>query len=259
VANQRAIEAAGLSLILEARIPDVPYVVAQWRREHPGQDIPDGHVFTRPWPGGATDRRRDQVIYYQYWAGRARRTLRGIDGQVARAEKAVAGKAAVKRNRFIGLFGGIKTVSRVLEAKARNLADLKGYVTNLAACPDGSPVTAEFVTGTSHRLFQIGKSFSMSKHDLPARPICYHRRDSIEAHLTIVFAALAVSRWIEEASGWTIRKLVRTGTPLPDDRDPRRRTHPYRRRPPARRRQRRPRPHPPALKCALIWPSSGYR
>jgi hypothetical protein len=35
-------------------------------------------------------------------------------------------------------------------------------------------------------------------------------RDSIEAHLTIVFAALAVSRWIEQTTGWSIRKFVRT-------------------------------------------------
>ena len=52
-ANQKAIEAAGLSFILGMKIPDVPYQVAQWRREHPGEDIPDGHVFTQPWPHGA--------------------------------------------------------------------------------------------------------------------------------------------------------------------------------------------------------------
>jgi hypothetical protein len=35
-------------------------------------------------------------------------------------------------------------------------------------------------------------------------------RDSIEAHLTIVFAALAVSCWIEHQTGWSIRKFVKT-------------------------------------------------
>jgi hypothetical protein len=39
-ANQKAIEAAGLSFILGMRIPHVPYVVAQWRREHPGEELP---------------------------------------------------------------------------------------------------------------------------------------------------------------------------------------------------------------------------
>jgi hypothetical protein len=50
----------------------------------------------------------------------------------------------------------------------------------------------------------------MSKHDLQARPIYHRTRDSIEAHLTIVFAALAVSHWIEHQTGWSIKKFVRT-------------------------------------------------
>jgi hypothetical protein len=208
--NQQAIEAAGLSFILGARLPDVPYAVRKWRQDHPGEAIPDGHVFVQPWPAGLTDHRRDQVIYYQYRHDRARRTLRGIGGQVAKAEKAVAGQAPLKRNRFIQLSGGTRSVNRDLEAKARALAGLKGYVTNLTACPGGSPVTAQFVIGAYHRLFEIEKSFRMSKHDLQARPIYHHKRDSIEAHLTIVFAALAVSRFIEDATGWPIKKFVRT-------------------------------------------------
>jgi transposase len=49
-ANQHAIEDAGLSFILGTRIPEEPYVVRQWRRVHPGQDIPGGQTFTQPWP-----------------------------------------------------------------------------------------------------------------------------------------------------------------------------------------------------------------
>jgi hypothetical protein len=50
----------------------------------------------------------------------------------------------------------------------------------------------------------------VSKHALPARPIFHHTRESIEAHMTIVFAALAVSHWIEHRTGWSIKKFVRT-------------------------------------------------
>ena len=50
----------------------------------------------------------------------------------------------------------------------------------------------------------------MSKHDLQARPIYHHKRESIEAHLSIVFAALAVSHWIEHQTGWSIKKFVQT-------------------------------------------------
>lgn len=203
-ANMRAIEAEGLSFILGMRIGEIPYVIAQWRTDHPDQQIPDGHVFTQPWPATASDRRRDQVRYYRYSADRARRTLRGIDQQVAKAEAAVAGKTPVKRNRFIQLTGATKTVNRDLEAKARALAGIKGYVTNI---PDPAP---DLVIGAYHRLFQIEKSFRMAKSDLAARPIYHRTRDSIEAHLSIVFAALAVARWIEDTTGWSIRRFVKT-------------------------------------------------
>jgi Transposase DDE domain len=45
-ANKKAVEAEGLSFILRARTPHVPYLVEQWHGQHPGQQIPDGHVFT---------------------------------------------------------------------------------------------------------------------------------------------------------------------------------------------------------------------
>ena len=206
-ANQVAIEAAGLSFILGARIPDVPYQVQRWHRQHPDEPIPDGHIFTQPLPAGPADKargRRDRTMYYQYKHDRARRTLRGIDQQVAKAERAVAGDVPVKRNRFIRLSGGQRSVNRELEAKARQIAGLKAYLTNL---PHPTP---EFVLGAYHRLFQIEKSFRMSKHDLQARPIYHHKRESIDAHLSIVFAALAATRHVEAATGWSIKRFVRT-------------------------------------------------
>jgi len=206
-ANQKAIQAAGLSFILGTRIAYVPQVITQWRDKHPGQEIPDQQVFTQPWPATASEKARgipDRVIYYQYRHDRARRMLRGIDEQVTKAEKAVAGKVSVKRNRFIKLTGAAKSVNRDLEAKARALAGIKGYTTNL------TDQTPEFVIGAYHQLWRIEKSFRMSKHDLQARPIYHHKRESIEAHLSIVFAALAVSHWIERQTGWSINKFVKT-------------------------------------------------
>ena len=164
-------------------------------------------MFTQPWPATAAEKARgigDRVIHYRYRADRARRAVRGIDEQVAKAEKAVAGKAPVKRNRYIKLAGATKSVNRDLEAKTRALAGLKGYATNLTGA------SAEFVTEAYHRLWRIEKAFRMSKHDLQARSIYHHKRESIEAHLTIVFAALAVSHWIETRTGWSIKKFVRT-------------------------------------------------
>jgi transposase len=66
------------------------------------------------------------------------------------------------------------------------------------------------VIGAYHQLFQIEKSFRMAKSDLQARPVYHPKRHSIEAHLTIVLAAMAVSRWIENQTGWSIRRFVKT-------------------------------------------------
>lgn len=110
----------------------------------------------------------------------------------------------MKRNRFVTLSNTTKTVNRELEAKVRTLAGWKSYVTNL------SDATADFVIGSYRRLFNIEKSFRMSKHDLQARPIYHRKRDSSEAHLAIVFAALAISHWIENTTGWSIKKFVKT-------------------------------------------------
>jgi hypothetical protein len=128
-ANQTAIQAAGLSFILGARIPYLPDTVREWRDKHPGEQVPDGLVLTQPWPATSSEKARgipDRVVHYQYRHDRARRTLRGIDEQVAKAERAVEGKAPVKRNRYIQLSGATESVNRQLEAKTRALAGWKG-------------------------------------------------------------------------------------------------------------------------------------
>ena len=168
------------------------------------QDPADGQIWVQPMPASPTDGRRDHTIVYQYRADRARRTLRGIDEQVGKAQKAIDGKLPVKRNRFVQITGGTKELNQALVDKTRTLAGLKGYVTNL---PNPSP---DQVIGAYHQLWHVEKAFRMSKHDLQARPIYHRVRDSIEAHLTIVLAALAVSKWIETATGWSIRKFVKT-------------------------------------------------
>jgi hypothetical protein len=62
-----------------------------------GLYLGDGHI---------TQGRSGDEVFRQLVLARARRTLRGIDEQVAKAEKAVAGKTPVKRSRFIQLSGG---------------------------------------------------------------------------------------------------------------------------------------------------------
>ncbi|WP_226841986.1 hypothetical protein [Brevibacterium sp. FME37] len=43
----------------------------------------------------------------------------------------------------------------------------------------------------------------------------FHRtRDAIEAHLTVVFTALGVARFMQDASGQSLKKIITTLRPL---------------------------------------------
>jgi hypothetical protein len=54
----------------------------------------------------------------------------------------------------------------------------------------------------------------MAKSDFKARPIFHRKRDSIEAHLTIVLAALAMGRNIETQTGMSIKQFVKALRPV---------------------------------------------
>jgi len=54
----------------------------------------------------------------------------------------------------------------------------------------------------------------MSKSDLKARPIFHHKREAIEAHLTIVFAALAIGSVITTRTGISVRRFIRLLKPI---------------------------------------------
>lgn len=70
---------------------------------------------------------------------------------------------------------------------------------------DGTAIIAVY-----HDLRQVEASFQMTKSDLSARPVFHHEREAIESHLTVVFTALAISRYLKNRFGVSIRKLVRT-------------------------------------------------
>lgn len=48
----------------------------------------------------------------------------------------------------------------------------------------------------------------MTKSNLRARPIFHRVKDSIDAHLTVVFAALAIGRHLQELSGLPLKRLL---------------------------------------------------
>src|SRR5699024_5494339 len=96
------------------------------------------------------------------------------------------GDAPLKRTRFLKVTGADKQLDQARIDRARQLAGLKGYVTNLPT----KTMSGSAVIGAYHDLWEVEASFRLTKSDLAARPVFHRKHGAIDAHLTVVFAAL---------------------------------------------------------------------
>lgn len=224
--NLAAIDAAGLRFIVGSRVTKAPLDLAahfHWR----GTAFTDGQVIdTITTPARKPDperlRRRREPVWdpeaadgswravWQYSRKRAVRDGHTLTAQENRATDIVEGRRPAKKARFVKTTGQQASLDEVSLQRARDLVGLKGYVTNI---PATTMPAAEVIT-SYHDLWHVEQSFRMSKTDLAARPIFHRTRDAIEAHLTIVFTALAIARHLQTRTGWSIRKIIRALRPL---------------------------------------------
>ncbi len=194
--NLEALSQAGYNYVVGSRLSKIPYDIAEYQKNQP---LSDNQIVETS--------QNDHRIIYQYKAKRAALDTRNIEKQVIKAQRISSGQSAMKKNRFLTLQTGKKRLNQKLIDKAYALAGIKGYVTNLDIPPFK-------VISAYHQLFEVEASFRMAKSDLKARPIFHHKREAIEAHLTVVFASLAVSRRIEWLTGISIKRFVRNLRPI---------------------------------------------
>jgi hypothetical protein len=226
LANLRELDEAGLRFIVGSRVTKAPIDLASHFRWH-GDAFTDGQVIDTltPKTGHAIendpmlraeptwDRAEHPGSWRAVWAystKRAVRDSRTLTLQENRAKAVIAGEKAARTPRFVKNQGGDRVLDEASLARARRLVGLKGYVTNMPA----DVMSAAEVISSYHDLWQVEASFRMSKTDLRARPLFARKRDAIEAHLTIVFTALAVSRVIQDRTGLAIRNVIRQLRPL---------------------------------------------
>jgi len=194
--NLAALTEAGYTYIVGSRLYKIPYDIAEYQKTGV---LSDQQIVTVQQEG--------YRVIYQYRAKRAALDLRNIEKQVAKARKALGGQIPAQRTKFLTVKAKSKQLNQKLIDKAKALAGVKGYVTNLDI-PD------QKVIDYYHQLFQVEATFRMAKTDLKARPIYHRKREAIEAHLTIVLAALAVSRHIEYLTGISIKQFVKILRPI---------------------------------------------
>lgn len=195
--NLEALTKAGYTYIVGSRLHKIPYDIAEYQKT---QELINNQIITTQLKGG-------QRIIYQYREKRAVLDIHNIEKQIAKAEKIICGKITAQKAKFLSIKTKDKKLNQILINKAKALVGIKGYITNL-------DISDEQVIAAYHRLWHVEQAFRMSKSNLKARPIFHHKRDSIEAHLTIVLAALAIGRMIEYRTGITIKRFVNTLRPI---------------------------------------------
>jgi hypothetical protein len=225
-ANLDDLDEAGLGFIVGSRVTKAPVDLESHFRWN-GDAFSDGQVTGTLTPKKGKNRDNDPArraepawdredhpgswrAVWSFSAKRFARDNRTLTAQENRARDVISGAKSARTPRFVKNDGGTPALDEKALARARKLAGLKGYVTNLPV----SVVPPAEVISRYHDLWQVERSFRMSKTDLAARPMFVRKRDAIEAHLTIVFTALAVAREAQDRTGLAIRNVIRQLRPL---------------------------------------------
>lgn len=225
--NLAALDEANLRFIVGSRVTKAPMDLASHFRWH-GDAFIGGQVIDTITPRTGRHRSENNAALraepvwdrdehpgswravWAYSAKRAARDNKTLTAQENRARAVIAGEKAARTPRFVKTTGDARSLDEAALARARRLVGLKGYVTNIPA----QLMPAGEVIASYHELWHVEQSFRMSKTDLAARPMFVRTRDAIEAHLTIVFTALALSREVQRRSGLSIRNVIRQLRPL---------------------------------------------
>lgn len=224
--NLKALDELGLSFIVGSRTTKAPGDLEShfhWN----GDVFTDGQIIDTVTPRHGNTKVNDQALraepvwdprehpgawraIWSYSAKRARRDQKTLAAQEARARAIIDGEKKAKSARFVKVCGDDRRFDEAGLARAQSLVGLKGYVTNVPV--EVMPATE--IIAKYHDLWHVEKSFRMSKADLRARPMHNRVREAIEAHLTIVFTALAVAHCIQARTGLSISKVVKQLRPL---------------------------------------------
>ena len=182
-ANIEELEKQNLKFIVGARLGNLSKTMSQ-------------QIVSVPRTDGATRRfnlGNNRCLVVSYSLKRAAKDKSGREKQLKRANYALTNPSTIARSfKFLEKtkFGEF-SLNQNLLAKAEQLEGLKGYVTNAFYLTD------QEIIDKYSQLWQVERSFRISKSDLKARPIFHTAKEKIEAHLLIVFTALAIIRLAE--------------------------------------------------------------
>lgn len=191
--NIQRLEEAKIKFIVGARPGNLPQsLIDSLSNQLKAQD---GKIITTTYHG--------QRLVCQYLAKRAAKDKSDRLKQIEKAKDAVAAPSGVTRRfRFIKQTGKTYSLNTDLITKAEKLEGVKGYITNTRLDP-------QLIISRYHDLWQIEKTFRITKSDLEARPVFHHLDETIKAHMVIVFAGLAITKYIEIQTNISIKRVLK--------------------------------------------------
>ncbi|WP_366479443.1 hypothetical protein [Demequina sp.] len=171
--NVNALEDAGLAFVVGSRLTKAPYDLEEHFTAH-GNHFADGQILESTRLMGTGPAARQRKVVYQWSFTRNKRDDRNINLMIAKAEKIAAGTTPMRKARFLKASGAVKELDQATIDRARQLAGIKSYVTNLPQ----SVIPGSDVIGAYHDPWRVEQSFRMTKSDLKARSAFHHRRDA---------------------------------------------------------------------------------
>ena len=145
--------------------------------------------------------RKDKTLICDFSSKRYLKDKNDTEKQIQKAKDVLEGKAVPKRYRF--LTGGKNNffLNENLIDQSKLLWGIKGYCTNL-------DLPNSVIIDRYHDLWQVEKSFRMTKSDLLTRPIFHFKEKAIKAHLLICVMALSVGKYLEIKSKKSLQTVL---------------------------------------------------
>ena len=139
----------------------------------------------------------------QYSNSRATKDRSDREKQIEKAKIIISSPSRISsRFRFVQTVNGKYEVNNTLIEKSKRLEGIKGYLTN-------TNLPESIIIERYHDLWRIEKAFRITKTDLEARPIFLQLDKTITCHLIIVFAGLAIVRYLEIKTNMSIKKILK--------------------------------------------------
>lgn len=191
--NIQKLEAEHIGFIVGARLSNLPLqlidlIFTQLKKQ-------DGEMITTTY--------REQRLICQYSAKRAAKDKSDRTKQIERVKSVIVSPSRVtSRYRFMKTEKDKYSLNTAVIEKAEKLEGIKGYLTN-------TTLSEQTIIDRYHDLWRVEKAFRITKTDLEARPIFHRLDETIKAHLVIVFAGLAITRYLELKTNLSIKRILK--------------------------------------------------